>query len=110
MTFAVKALIARQSPNSVHSALSAPGHSHVALFRIAACQLSSGATASTAEDPLTCLVARAGIEPATFRFSGGVTAYATLFQLVRAGCGRPAGRAGVRGPQVWPHFGPMNSA
>ena len=29
--------------------------------------------------------ARAGIEPATFRFSGGVAAYANVFQLVSMG-------------------------
>jgi hypothetical protein len=42
----------------------------------------------------------------TFRFSGGVVAYANMFQLLRAGKNRPAGRAGAPGPQVWPHFGP----
>ena len=29
------------------------------------------------------LVARGGIEPPTFRFSGGVLAYANVFQLVK---------------------------
>jgi hypothetical protein len=34
---------------------------------------------------LNCSVARAGIEPATFRFSGGVVAYTDVFQLATAG-------------------------
>jgi hypothetical protein len=34
-------------------------------------QITSGATELSQNYPLTCVVARAGIEPATFRFSGG---------------------------------------
>ncbi len=55
---------------------------------------------------LTCvnnLVARGGIEPPTFRFSGGVLAYTNVFQLVRPDYTLPAGRTGPPGPQVWPH-------
>jgi hypothetical protein len=33
-------------------------------------------------------------------------AYATVFQLV--GYRLPAGRAGARGPPVWPHSGPTD--
>jgi hypothetical protein len=43
---------------------------------------------------MTCLVARAGIEAATFRFSGGVLACTTVFLLVRWGQNHPIGRAG----------------
>src|ERR1700730_18809389 len=39
----------------------------------------------TSPNVLVELVARAGIEPATFRFSGGVAAYTYVFQLVRSG-------------------------
>lgn len=59
---------------------------------------------------LTCVndpVARDGIEPSTFRFSGGVLAYTNVFQPVRPGT-RPAfGRVGSVGLARWPHVGPM---
>jgi hypothetical protein len=53
-------------------------------------------------------VARAGIEPATFRFSGGLTAHRNPFVLVRM---LWTGRIGpLRAPvlKVWPYFGPIN--
>jgi hypothetical protein len=35
--------------------------------------------------PALIVVARGGIEPPTFRFSGGVVAYTNVFQLVTVG-------------------------
>jgi hypothetical protein len=59
---------------------------------------------------LTCInnvVARGGIEPPTFRFSGGFLACTDVFQLVRPDA-RPAfGRVGLVGLARWPHVGPM---
>ena len=59
-------------------------------------------------NPLTCLVARAGIEPATFRFSDGLCARMELvFALVKLDK-RPAfGRVRSVGPARWPHLGPI---
>jgi len=52
-------------------------------------------------------VARAGIEPATFRFSDGLVLGLNLFALVKLDS-RPAFRR-VRsvGPARWPHLGPI---
>jgi hypothetical protein len=49
-----------------------------------------------------------GIEPATFRFSGGVLASTNVFQLVVLARKHRAERVGAPGPRVWPHFGPMD--
>ena len=59
---------------------------------------------------LTCvnnLVARGGIEPPTFRFSGGVPAYTNVFQLVRLVPMSLIGPVGPYDPPVWPHIGRM---
>ncbi len=57
--------------------------------------------------PALMVVARGGIEPPTFRFSGGGAAYTNVFQPVRPGA-RPAfGRVGSIGLARWPHIGPM---
>jgi hypothetical protein len=56
------------------------------------------------------LVARAGIEPATFRFSGGLLAYTSVFQLDKVVLNHRVGRPGAPGPVVWPHFGPIEAS
>lgn len=53
------------------------------------------------------LVARGGIEPPTFRFSGGVLAYTNVFQPVRPEAQPAFGRVGSVGLARWPHVGPM---
>ena len=55
-------------------------------------------------------VARAGIEPATFRFSGGAETEGDVLVLVKPGNGALNGRAGATVLTVWPHFGPITPA
>jgi hypothetical protein len=52
-------------------------------------------------------VARAGIEPATFRFSDGVALGWKLFALVKLDTRSAFRRVGSVGPARWPHLGPM---
>ena len=64
----------------------------------------------TSQKVLVEMVARAGIEPATFRFSDGLVLGWNLFALVKLDK-RPAYRR-VRsvGPARWPHLGPADSS
>ena len=52
-------------------------------------------------------VARAGIEPATFRFSGGSPPAQVPFALVSVLRADPFGPSGAAGLKVWPDFGRM---
>ena len=61
-------------------------------------------------NPLTCLVARAGIEPATFRFSGGRVSRQRLYTLVRLDVSCKGGRVGSSDSTRWPHFGPHETS
>jgi hypothetical protein len=53
------------------------------------------------------LVARAGIEPATFRFSGGLGRYTVVFPLVKRALVPLTGPFGRTDPPLWPHIGRM---
>jgi hypothetical protein len=53
------------------------------------------------------LVARGGIEPPTFRFSGGLGVALELFALVRLDAGSAIRRVGSARLTRWPHLGPM---
>jgi hypothetical protein len=53
-------------------------------------------------------VARAGIEPATFRFSGGSPPEQVPFALVSVLRAGPFGPSGAAGLKVWPDFGRMD--
>jgi len=55
-------------------------------------------------------VARGGIEPPTFRFSGGGAAYTDVFQPVRPDVRPVFGRVRSVGLARWPHLGPMEPA
>jgi hypothetical protein len=57
----------------------------------------------TSRNILVELVARGGIEPPTFRFSGGVPAYTNVFQLVKPGQRPSIGRV----EQLARRFGPI---
>jgi hypothetical protein len=57
--------------------------------------------------PALMLVARGGIEPPTFRFSGGLAAYTNMFQLVKLVQMRLIGPVGPYDLPVWPHIGRM---
>ena len=53
------------------------------------------------------VVARGGIEPPTFRFSGGLGSYIRVFLLVRLAQMPLIGPVGPYDPPVWPHIGRM---
>ena len=58
-----------------------------------------------------CLVARAGIEPATFFPLFGLTfGCSSVFRLLKAVLGHRIERPGATGPVVWPRFGPLKTS